>query len=273
MPNSLERKIGDLSWIIGSFNDLKHQHLSRSNGHLGQLLRKTLKERAGKWDQTVRATAPLLQSWALLKLEGEGKNRSHGRQFNPLSMIGIGETTHSRILGELLDPCGKHGQGMVFLGLFLKGIGVPEPDRGQWKISVESAGVDVCLRRTDPASVIIIENKSNWAQDQASQLYRYWFHQIHSQRPDLDYADEVTKKAFQIIYLSPSSLKRPASGSLMRPQHLSEHCPDHPELPLAETVLTFDEHIARWLDECISNTPATNTRLISFLEFYREIWT
>jgi len=52
----------------------------------------------------------------------EAMSRATGEQFNMFRVLGVGHLevkTHSPILAELLNPKGKHGQGDVFLSLFL----------------------------------------------------------------------------------------------------------------------------------------------------------
>lgn len=59
-----------------------------------------------------------------------------------------------------------HGQGNSFLQLFLKHIGLDTQDGDEWIFTAEAGRVDVMLKRFHPSSVVIIENKSNWAGDQ-----------------------------------------------------------------------------------------------------------
>src|SRR5208283_235963 len=52
----------------------------------------------------------------------EALARATGEHFNIFHILRVGHlevTTHSPILGELLNPKGKHGQGAAFLRLFL----------------------------------------------------------------------------------------------------------------------------------------------------------
>lgn len=52
-------------------------------------------------------------------------------------------------------------------------------DNENWTVTAEKGRVDILLKRTHPHSVIIIENKSNYANDQENQLYRYWHQEIY----------------------------------------------------------------------------------------------
>jgi hypothetical protein len=55
--------------------------------------------------------------------------RATGEQFNVFNILGIGHyevKTHSPMLGELLNPKGRHGQGAMFLRLFLGQFGITD---------------------------------------------------------------------------------------------------------------------------------------------------
>src|SRR5690349_20393444 len=61
----------------------------------------------------------------------EALARATGKHFNIFQILGIGHLevkTHSPILGELLDPHGRHGQGAMFLRLFLSQFGISDFD-------------------------------------------------------------------------------------------------------------------------------------------------
>ena len=216
----------------------------------------------------------IIARWKILKAEQFAKNRTHGHLFNPLATVPIGEIVHSRLLGDLLNPKGSHGQGRLFLDVFLKSIGVPSPTDGDWMISIEDGRVDICLWRLSPASVVIIENKSNWAVDQQHQLYRYWYENIQKIHPALDYSQPEVRQSFQLLYLPPTAGKQPDQHSLQRPEYL-----DYTGLPrtlsevgLTIKILPYRDHIAAWLNACEQLIPPTNTRLSVYLQFYKELW-
>lgn len=216
----------------------------------------------------------IIQNWCVIKAEQDEKNRECGHLFNPLETIEIGETTHSRLLGDLLNPKGKHGQGPLFLHAFLERLEVPRPEDGKWLISIETGRVDICLWRLSPRSVIVIENKSNWANDQGNQLYRYWHQEIYKSYPELDYSQPEIKRSFQIVYLPPTAGKTPSLNSLQRPDEWDAlGLPkDLDEVGVTWKVLTFREFIADWLEVCIRRIPKTNMRLTAYLQFYKELW-
>ncbi|WP_269522404.1 PD-(D/E)XK nuclease family protein [Coraliomargarita parva] len=200
------------------------------------------------------------------------ENRQTSFQYNPLRTIPIGETTHSRVIGDLLDPNGTHGQGALFLNTFLDLIGHENATSGQWHVTVETGRVDICLWRVDPASVVIIENKSNWAVDQSSQLYRYWLQNIHSYYPDLNYEEASTCRNFKVVYMAPSIHKRPTAQSLQRPPELASLSGLPVSLPLIPVLFTLDTHLQEWCSRCMKHLDSKNERLRNFLKFYKEIW-
>ena len=164
--------------------------------------------------------ASLDQEWAQIKLAELERNRKENHHYSPLRHITIKETDHSKLLGELLDPNGSHGQGPLFLESFLTRIGIHAPAQGTWNVTVELGRIDILMRRDNPQSVVIIENKANDAEDQDGQLYRYWFSEIYSRNPNLDYSDPDTAARFKIIYAPALTYSRPIDSSLQRPSDL-----------------------------------------------------
>lgn len=117
----------------------------------------------------------------------EAMMRATGGHFNLFQVLGIGHyevRTHSPILAELLNPRGRHGQGDVFLNLFLTKLDIDktafDPARTRVEseryigLKTETTGgqidivVDDGIRRR-----ILIENKI-YAGDQENQLLRYY---------------------------------------------------------------------------------------------------
>ena len=213
-----------------------------------------------------------LDDWLQAKVRLQEANEKLGTAFNPLSLIPLKETTHSRIIGELLNPHGNHGQGRLFLECFLNHFKVPEPEIGDWSVSVEEGHVDIMLWREKPMrSVVLIENKSNDAKDQPNQIYRYWHQQIYLWDPHLDYQDPLVRRSFRVIYLPADRSKAPAPHSLERPADW-EHFNPAPRVPFPHETFAFSELVTLWQREVITRIPTTNIRLIAFLNFYHEHW-
>ncbi|GAL85568.1 uncharacterized protein MYP_2797 [Sporocytophaga myxococcoides] len=204
-----------------------------------------------------------------IKEEVEVLNHKHSLKLNPFKYFGINETKHSFLLSMLLNPKGDHGQGTRFLEIFLKQLGIEKPESGSWTVTAEVGRIDILIKRSEPASVIVIENKSNYAIDQPNQLYRYWYQEIHQVNPGIDYNSNDYLKNFRVVYLSPASWKLPDECSCLRPDnpdlfHLPERIPCHID------YWHFNDHINEWLNECIKTVSDQNVRLREYLKQYLE---
>ena len=215
----------------------------------------------------------LITAWRQYTTEQKAKNRDQGHLFNPLFFFDICETKHSELLGYLLKPWEKHGQGNTFLHSFLGMLEVPNPEQGKWQVFIERGYIDILIKRTIPhPSVIIIENKSNGAGDQPNQLYRYWHKAIHPIVGDTDYNDTTIKQNFQVIYLPSHNEKKPAEHSIQRPDHIPlNKAGGHESLPLECQIKDFNTDIADWLQKVAASIPPNNIRLKAYLEFYTEL--
>lgn len=116
----------------------------------------------------------------------EALMQATGGHFNLFQILGIGHfevKTHSPILSELLNPQGRHGQGDVFLRLFLERLGIADPPFQASRTTVEPERYIGSKTDTEGGQIdiviedgvrrrILIENKI-YAGDQDSQLLRY----------------------------------------------------------------------------------------------------
>lgn len=204
------------------------------------------------------------------------RNETEGHLFNVFALwnrlSGIGETLHSRLLHFLLSDDPMHGQKGKFLMKFLEMADIENPHEGTWYVTAETGHVDVMLERKNPRSVIIIENKSNWAGDQSNQLYRYWYENMYA--PEWEAHDD---SHYKIIYLSPSADKKFDDQTCCKPSKKwfleKEQC-DYDKLPckipLEPVVWHFNDHIQKWLEQCIDALPETNQPLRNYLNQYKE---
>lgn len=125
-----------------------------------------------------------------------------GENFNIFKIIGLTSEEvriHSSFIAELLNPAGSHGQGGLFLNLFIKelnsninlnsneafvevekSIGIKKEDEG--------GRIDIFISDKSGKS-IIIENKI-WAGDQENQLMRY------------DNFGKKSKCPYELLYLT-----------------------------------------------------------------------
>lgn len=110
--------------------------------------------------------------------------KATGEGFNIFHILRIGHrevTTHSPILGDLLNPRGRHDQGSVFLELFIKQFLIEdfEPETATvalehyaGPIDEESGGRIDILIKDEHGKCLVIENKI-YACDQPNQITRY----------------------------------------------------------------------------------------------------
>lgn len=134
----------------------------------------------------------LINNIGIISKKYEDIAKITGENFNIFSVMNMEKNevkTHSAIIGELLNPKGKHGQGSVFLKLFFEEINelknIRNFDFENAKIVIEefigrkndnedfSGFIDIVIK--DNINVIVIENKID-AKDQHKQLKRYKNH-------------------------------------------------------------------------------------------------
>ena len=259
---------------------LQKKSMADTTVHLTSILSEFSKIKSVCLDNFKKNIESSLQSYDGIKLKIKEENRKNSYLFNPLrDFFYIGETTHSMMLGFLLNPNETHGQGNAFLKLFLEKIGVVVYENDHWIVTAEIGRIDILLRRKHPHSVIIIENKSNNAGDQENQLYRYWlqemFSKIHTMPKEeiYNYTLKQNRSLFQIIYLSPNEFKKPHPLSLKKPDW---DWLNHETLPenLDEQdikILYFKKEITEWLNECLAFVDIENARLKEFINQYIEV--
>jgi hypothetical protein len=106
----------------------------------------------------------------------EGINLYGATTFSPFAIFNPDENTLSRVVAELFDPSGSHGQGLLFLNNLLAAIAVPRINRLD-VVRVRREAMTRAHRRIDivietSGYVIGIENKP-WAIQQKDQLRDY----------------------------------------------------------------------------------------------------
>lgn len=169
------------------------------------------------------------------------------------------EVLHSRMLGELLNPKGRHGHRESFLKLFIQqlNLGLELPNNyDQVNISLEKyigqitdyEGGRLDIEITIGDTLIIIENKI-YASDQDKQLARYH-----------NYAKG--KKHF-LLYLT-------LYGHEPSVESISNY--ENTRLILGKDfyIISYKEHIINWLDKClkvegIDKTQRTKSNIEQYL--------
>ncbi|WP_439131091.1 PD-(D/E)XK nuclease family protein [Polaribacter sp.] len=192
-------------------------------------------------------------------------------ELNIFNVIKTSELIHSEILADFLNPKGSHGQGKLFLIKFLQNLGIENPHIGIWKISVELRNIDILLKRNFPKTIVIIENKSNWAIDQSNQLYRYWYQEMFKEinKTDAVFWSNNSDK-YKILYLSPDIEKTPSENSKSRPSYLPSKLPN--KIPLTVSIWSYNKQIVKWLENCLNELPKDNHRIKEYVKQYIEFW-
>jgi hypothetical protein len=170
-------------------------------------------------------------------------------------------------LGFILNPHEKHGKGDIFLKEFFNIVIADDNftyiETEKWYVRVEKGRFDISIGNSNNTKIIIIENKSNWAEDQPNQLYRYWLRGIY--QPQYRLKKQGIPVFSKIIYLSPSYKKQYTNQSIISPD-LSDKVPDG----LIKTVF-FHEEILRWLEKCMSKVDKTED-MYFYIKQYADYW-
>ena len=105
-------------------------------------------------------------------------DRQLARRFNVFDYLRTDELGFSRMIADLLDPGGKHGQGAAFLKLFVEKLEFAKNvDVAKAKVQTEleihrGRRIDIVVEINDE-HCLAIENKSNYAADQVDQVKDY----------------------------------------------------------------------------------------------------
>ncbi|WP_297973314.1 PD-(D/E)XK nuclease family protein [uncultured Capnocytophaga sp.] len=206
-----------------------------------------------------------------------------GEGFNFISFIsriwGIGETKHSQILGFFLNPRENHGQGGLFLKLFLKKLGfdITAFEPNDWTVEVEQRSngrdqIDILVQSRRLGISIAIENKSNGAKDQSHQLYRYWESAIYNFH-NRDKEKALNPKHSRVVYLPQFGI--PSEQTRTRPKDYKESYPE--KLALEEqggiiSCWTYYNHIVKWLNSCVEAMGRENNIVKQLVKNYIEYW-
>jgi len=155
--------------------------------------------------------------------------------FNAFEIMFPSELSLSRILGDLLNPNGKHSQGRIFLDRFLTSFipNYPRKKKETVEISLEhyteNGQIDILMNIGESFSVAI-ENKP-YASDQDNQISRY-----------VKYlSDRFGPKNFSMLYVS-SNGEEPTERSISTK--------DRQELGNQFQTISYSD-IAIWIDKCL----------------------
>lgn len=268
-----ERRFFQWEAIVAGATSLTGKQKEKMNW-VAEILEERVAEETQSEQAFVLNNSATLEDFLPKRIDAQELNARTSCDFNPLRFFSIGETTHSRILAYLLDPRAQHGQGYIFLQIFLEQIGIKDRE-GPWIVTAEIGRVDVLIKRyRHPHSAILIENKCHYAIDQPNQLYRYWYQEIYLPNVDINPRGDMpySPDRYRIVYLPADGNKSPERQALNRCADLPSVLPEAVPSSLVN-FLTFYKDIRRWLTACIEKLPVDNHRLRQFLEQYNELWT
>jgi hypothetical protein len=201
------------------------------------------------------------------------------KNLNILKQLQPSEPQHSKILGSLLDPHGRHGFGDLFLREFFDLV-IDDADflyegKERWYVTIEKNHFDISIRNKNGTKIIIIENKSNGAEDKQNQLYRYWLSGIYKTQSGIYKTQYVFEKHgiphfAKIMYLSPSYEKNYSRQTITRPKTEDEEYPKEIPEGIIKTVF-FGDHIVFWLEKCMALMDKTDD-LFFYIKQYKEFW-
>ena len=228
-----------------------------------------------KIEELIEKFKQTIAEWNEKEVKGEGFNL-----INFISRIwGIGETKHSQILGFFLNPRENHGQGGLFLKLFLEKLGFETNNFNpkDWTVDVEQRSngrdqIDILIQSRQLGISIAIENKSNGAKDQSHQLYRYWDSAIYNFH-NRDKEKALDPKHSRVVYLPQWGI--PSEQTRTRPKDYKESYPE--KLALEEqggiiSCWTYYNHIVKWLNSCVEAMGRENNIVKQLVKNYIEYW-
>lgn len=185
-------------------------------------------------------------------------NATTGMNYNVFNVLKLNSNEvvlHSRFIGDLLNPKGKHGRGDIFLKLFLKQVkSVLLNNKYEYicdnfriqnakiivedyigKIKTDEGGrMDLVIK--DGTNTIVIENKI-YAKDQKQQLIRYY--------------NKYPKSLMIFLTLD----GKPATKISLTPAASNEKGRQEPLITDVDYFrMSYKNEIKKWLEECIPYT-------------------
>ena len=164
---------------------------------------------------------------------------------------------HSRILGSILNPNGKHYQNDLFLKKFIELLNINEFDTQNAILKKEYENIDIYL--TDGNKHIIIENKI-YAEDQSCQISRY----VKTIKEQYGANDED----IFVVYITNQNKNCP-DGHLCENGYIKPNtkCKELIDFKIQYKRLSYQKDILSWLKECQREIRNITNLNIAF-EFY-----
>lgn len=208
----------------------------------------------------------LLQRVSLLVKQEEDEMKAsylRGEQFNIFEVCGINhyELQHSAIIAEMINPDGLHGQGELYLKLFMQAYGtkLPIEEIEYDKVSVRKeewtgaydGRMDIYIEY-DGLPLAIIENKL-YAKDQSVQLKKY------KENADIRIRKSpYPKHQYEIVYLTLDGRKATEDSGK----------------GVEYIQMSYSRDIILWLDKCIEQSvkiPLVRETLIQYQNHIKQL--
>lgn len=194
--------------------------------------------------------------------------KAEGENFNIFKILNLStnETrTHSSFLAELLDPRGSHGQGSIFLELFLRQLNIEDfevegaivqKEQNAGRIDIEylrGGRMDIVLSDKYKRG-IVIENKI-YTGDQKNQLSRYF-----------EYCVSNFRNGFYILYLTLDGKKPSDWGLGLKSQDEKfQNC---------FATISFASDILNWLEMSrvkVAHSPTLTHSIAQYANLLKEL--
>jgi hypothetical protein len=166
------------------------------------------------------------------------------------------ENFHSDIIASLLSPVGMHGEGAIFLNLFIDYLNnnydasIDKAWYANAEVIREKGRIDIWIRDMVSRHCIIIENKMNDAGDMDEQLSRYFGYALSQQ-----YTVDAT------VYLSLDGLKKAPLMDGMQARLLYN---------VGAFTNQYNDLVSSWLEPCYQSGQNENSRSLIF-QYIKQI--
>lgn len=191
-------------------------------------------------------------------------SRLTGADFNIFRIINVtsDEVKHSAFLAELLNPKGSHGQGTVFLNLFVQKLGVIDFSIETAEVEIEkyigpvteTTGGRIDIFIDDKMGhLIVIENKI-YADDQQNQLIRYF-----------NYKGAIKKN---LIYLNLTGEDPKPKSKIHKKLNIELKCDED------YIVKSYKTDILKWLEQCQKEAvsmPLLREGIVSYINLIKHL--
>ena len=204
-----------------------------------------------EWESVLKALKTISDKYDIIE-------KHTGRRFNVYSIAGMERDevyTHSRMIAELLNPKGSHGQNGKYLKLycdkFLENCFIESHDRAIVSVerTVEEGRIDVYVEL--PELLLIIENKID-APDQSRQLERYHSH-------------AKNKKTTHVTFYLTLDGHKPSADSLGMIDEIGNE---------KIKIISYANDIFGWIEDCLIlslDLPNVYSGLRQYMNLIRKI--